>query len=143
MKKLIAVAAVATLSACGPAENAEPSPEAAEAAPADVPDGGSLAGTFTVTNADGSTTSWTNNEDGTYSAAMGDGTEASGTYMMTGRDYCYDPAGDSEGLDEVCLSFSDAADDGSWVSTRPDGTTANVKRDAAEAQGAGEPTASE
>jgi len=143
MKKLIAAAAAATLCACGPAEKAEPAPEAAEAAPAHVPDGGSVAGSFTVTNADGSTTSWTNNEDGTYSATMADGTEASGTYMLTGRDYCYDPAGDGEGLDEVCLAFSNATEDGSWASTRPDGSTANIKRNAEQAQGDGEAVASE
>lgn len=133
MKKLIAVAAAAILYACGPAEEAEPAPEA-EAAAADVPDGGPVAGSYTVTNEDGSTTAWTNNSDGTYNGTMPDGTESSGTFNMAGREYCYDPAGDGEDLGEVCLAFSDASEDGSWVSTRPDGSTATVKRDAEETQ---------
>lgn len=139
MKKLIAAAAFA-LYACGPAEEAEPSPKEPEAASADVPDGGAVAGSYTVTNEDGSTTAWTNKEDGTYKATMSDGTESSGTFVMAGREYCYDPAGDGEGKDEVCLAFSDAAEDGSWVSTRPDGSTATVKRDA-ETQDGGEEAA--
>ena len=130
MKELIAVAALATLCACGQADEAQPAPGVAEVAAADVPDGGPVEGSYTVTNADGSTTSWTNNGDGTYSATLGDGTEGSGTFAMAGREYCYDPVGDGEGLEEVCLAFSDPAEDGSWTSTRPDGSTATVKRDA-------------
>jgi hypothetical protein len=134
---LIAVTAMAALCACGQADEAEPASSETEVAAADVPDGGPVEGSFTVTNMDGSTTSWTNNEDGTYNAVLGDGTEGSGTFTMTGRDYCYDPAGDGEGLEEICLAFSKAAEDGSWTSMRPDGSKATVKRDAVEEDGSG------
>lgn len=143
MRNLVAVAALATLCACGQAEQADPAPEAqTETSAADVPDGGPVEGTFTVANEDGSTTTWTNNADGTYVATMADGSEAAGTFTMAGREYCYDPAGDGEGLEEVCLAFADAAEDGSWVSTRPDGTQATVSR-VADAQDGGNTAAAQ
>ena len=137
MKKLIVVAASVALFACSEAEAPEEVAEEPEVAAADVPDGGPVAGSYAVVEEGNPNMTWTNNEDGTYSAAMeGVEGEATGSWTMGGREFCYDP--DAEGEGEVCLAFSDASEDGSWVSTRPDGTTATIKRieETAEAEAA-------
>lgn len=136
MKKLLAVAAVTALFACNGAEAPAPAEVEEVSTAADVPDGGPVPGTYTVTNADGSIVLWTNLDDGTYSSQVEGAEPTTGTYTMVGRNYCFDPAGDEEG--ETCLAFSDANEDGSWVSTRPDGTQATVVRNAAEDAAAAE-----
>lgn len=143
MRKLLTVVAIASLCACGQADEPSQEPEATGVAAPDVPDGGPVVGSYSVTAEDGETMSWTNNEDGTYASVMADGSEGSGTYAMAGREYCYDPEGDGEGLEEVCLAFSDAGEDGSWVSTRPDGTQSTVIRVAASDDASEEEAAAE
>ncbi len=136
MKKYLAIAAACTLAACGPSdENLPQAVEEEVPAAADVPDGGPLIGSYMVTEADGATYTWINNADGTFTQMVEGEEPVSGTYTMAGREYCYDP--DGEEMGETCLNFDDAAEDGSWVSNRPDGSTATVIR-IAEEEGADE-----
>ncbi|HSG33729.1 MAG TPA: hypothetical protein VLA37_04280 [Sphingomonadaceae bacterium] len=129
MKKIALIAGVLAIAGCQAEPVEEPVAEEPEVVAADVPDGGPVVGSYTVTNPDGTVMTWTNVDDSTYSAVMADGSETAGTFVMTGREYCYDPAATEAGDEaEICLSFGDAAEDGSWISTRPDGTQATVVR---------------
>ena len=128
MKKLIALAAIATLAACGErAEEAAPvetaAPEATAAAVADDP-----TGTYTVKMADGTTGTTVINADGTYVDTDKDGKEIRGTFARRDGKDCFDPEGDDP---EECWTVAPAAADGSFVATSPDGkTTVTVTRNA-------------
>ena len=134
MKKLIAVAALATLAACSQAETAPPAEPAAEATaePAAAPgpvaaDGKPSAGKYTVTAADGTVFTEEVKADGTYVQ-----TDKDGKVVETGKwaqkspsEYCYTP--DTDGAKEECNTEGvDAA--GKWTSTNPKGETATVER---------------
>ena len=126
MKKLIALAAIATLAACGErAEEATPvdtaTAEATTAAMTDDP-----AGTYTVTMADGTTGTTVISADGTYVDTDKDGKQIKGTFARRDGKDCFDPEGDDP---EECWSVGTPNSDGSFVATAPDGkTTVTVSR---------------
>ncbi|MGX7952638.1 hypothetical protein ACWPM1_08730 [Tsuneonella sp. HG249] len=128
MKKLIALAAIATLAACGErAEEAAPAetaaPEATTAAASDDP-----TGTYTVKMADGTTGTTVINADGTYVDTDKDGKQIKGTFARKDGKDCFDPEGDDP---EECWTVAPPAADGSVVATAPDGkTTVTVTRNA-------------
>ncbi len=119
MKKLILLAGVASLAACGGAE----APAETEA-PAEVATGPE-AGLYEVTTAEGQVARTQMNADGTYSDIV-DG-EASGTGKWTWADgkTCF--TSDEEGSEESCWTDGDTAEDGSWTATGPNGETVTVR----------------
>ena len=134
MKRLILVAALATLAACSETETAE-APEATEevaAAPAEAAqplaaDGQPAPGMYKVTLADGTVFMEEVKADGTYVQ-----TDASGKVVETGRwnqkspeQYC--TTKDEEGAVEKCNTEGIDAS-GMWTSTNADGEVAKVER---------------
>jgi hypothetical protein len=136
MRIVLALAAVAALSAC-----AEPAPEpAAEETAAAEPmaETGVAAGTYDVTDADGAMGKTTINADGTYVDTDAEGTETRGAYVRRDGKDCFDPEGDEA---EMCWTVTEPAADGSFTATAPDGTAVTVKPQAAAAAPAAAPAA--
>ena len=128
MKKLIALAAIAALAACGDREAEAPAAEdtaaTAEADTAAMSD--DPAGTYTVKMADGTTGTTVINADGTYVDTDKDGKQIKGTFARRDGKDCFDPEGDEA---EQCWTVGTPAADGSFVATAPDGkTTVTVTR---------------
>ncbi|MBW0144666.1 hypothetical protein [Sphingomicrobium clamense] len=126
MKKLILLAGVASLAACAdtaveeeaPAEDAAMEAMAEEEAPT-APDGGPMAGSYSLRDMDGNETGVTTiNEDGTYTYVDADGTEVSGTMTMDGDTACFDPDGDDPA---VCYPNGGMTEEGEWIRVDPDG----------------------
>lgn len=127
MRKLIVLASVFALAACGGETAEEPAavetPEAA--APATVANG-SGAGTYTVTTADGTEFTAQINEDGTYSDTAADGTVmAEGTWAVTDGKTCFTPT--TEGVEPECFTESPAGEDGSFTATSDAGDVVTVR----------------
>lgn len=125
MNKLIAVAAIAIVTACSKPATQEPE-ATAEPAAATAPNEGP--GTFEVTYADGSTGSVTTTAEGTFTANRGE-ESAAGTVTQADGKICFDAEGDEEGA--TCWTNSEPGEDGSWSSTSDDGETVTVRRAAA------------
>ncbi|WP_324827294.1 hypothetical protein [Qipengyuania zhejiangensis] len=125
MRKLIAFAAIAALTACSQAEAPEAEPEevaVAEPAPAAE----HAAGKYEYTDGD-FTGPYEIRADGTYTSAGPEG-DASGTYTQEGARTCFDPEGDGENLGEECWTRSAAAADGSFTAvSETDGRTVSVR----------------
>ncbi len=121
MKKIILVAALATVTACNQADTtAEPAAteEAAPAVATTAADGGPSTGTFEITLPDGTKFTDEVKEDGTYEA-----TAADGSVMDTGKweqkspaEYCQ--TSDKEGSVQKC--YAEKVEDGVYTSTDPD-----------------------
>lgn len=134
MKKIILLAAVSALSACGskPADpaatdtaaNTVETPAPATSAPAT----GSMVGTYEMTSPDGTIITETINADGTY-VDVAEGKETRGTWRMEGESGCFDPAGDAP---EICYTTTAPAADGSFTTKAPDGTTMTVRKTTAQ-----------
>jgi hypothetical protein len=137
MKKLIAIAAVAALSACSQQAEEAPAPaETTEAAVAPAPE--DPTGTYDVKMADGTMGKTTINADGTYVDVGPDGTEERGTFTRANGQDCFDPDGDDPA---VCWTVSQPAADGTFTATTVDGaTTVTVTRAADAATAAPAPT---
>ena len=134
MKRIVLVAALATLAACQQQE-AAPAPEAsAEAAATPAADTGPLAadgkspvGMYEITTGDGQVFREEVRADGTYTD-----TDEDGKVVETGKWVQKSPSqfcstSDEAGATERCNTEGvDAA--GVWTSTNPDGKTATVKR---------------
>jgi len=130
MKRLIIVAALATLGACSREE--APAPEATEeaaAAPVEVmaADGKSPVGKYTVTTSAGVVFTEEVKADGTYVQ-----TDKDGKVVETGKweqksptEYC--TTKDGEGAKQKCNTEGIDAQ-GVWSSTGPEGKTATVVR---------------
>jgi ABC-type transport system substrate-binding protein len=130
MKKLIALAALAALAACGDrTEEAAPEDTAtAEATTAAAGMGEDPTGSYTVTMTDGSTGTTVINADGTYVDTDKDGKQVKGTFARRDGKDCFDPEG--EGAEE-CWTIGTTNPDGSFTATAPDGkTTVTVTRSA-------------
>ena len=127
MKKIILVAALATITACNQAETVAEPVESEEAAPAEVmaADGGPAHGNFKVTLADGTVIMDEVRADGTYTATMPDGTTESGTWVQKPGEYCSTP--DTEGATERCSAES-IDENGVWIAVSSDGETVTVER---------------
>ncbi len=129
MKRLIIVAALATLGACSQAE--APAPEATEevaVAPVEVmaADGKSPVGKYTVTTAEGEVINEELKADGTYADTKDGKVVETGKWVQkTPETYCYTK--DEEGAKEVC-NTEKVDDKGVWTSVNPEGKTATVVR---------------
>ncbi|MFZ1742480.1 MAG: hypothetical protein WAT93_06475 [Pontixanthobacter sp.] len=125
MKKLFVIAGVVALAACSKAEapvEADKTETAAAVAPAEE----SMAGTYDVTNADGTTGSTTVDADGNY-VDMVDGKEtARGTIKVTKGQTCFNSS--EKGSAPECWTDGEPAADGSWVSTSDEGVKVTVKK---------------
>jgi len=129
MKRLIIVAALATLGACSREE--APAPEATEevaAAPVEVmaADGKSPVGKYTVTTAAGEVINEELKADGTY-VDMKDGKQVeTGKWVQKSAEtFCYTK--DEEGAKEVC-NTEKVDDKGVWTSVNPEGKSATIVR---------------
>lgn len=111
MKKLIAFASVAALAACSPAETEAPAVEETVAVEAVA---GSVApGDYNVTWEDGSTSTFTLNEDGTYVAVRDDET-VEGTSAIVDGKICFTAS--AEGTEAECWTNSEVGADGGFTS---------------------------
>ncbi len=132
MKKIILVAAIATISACNQAEapaEAEATSEAAAEQVSVAADGLPSVGVYYVTHADGTTTTFEAKEDGTYTSTDADGkvTETGKWRQESQAVWCELP--DTEGATEVC--YDERMEDGVYKSTsRATGETATITRPA-------------
>ena len=132
MKKIVAVAALAIVTACSQAETeaeAEPTEEAVvEEAAVMAADGQPPAGTYTVTDAEGVEYTEVLLEDGTYTSTGPDGTVESGTWVQKSPDtYCYTPEGEEERCNTETID-----ENGVWTSTDTEGNSSTVVRVVAE-----------
>lgn len=131
MKKLVLLAAFATLSACSQKAEEKKAEEkkevaaepAAEAAPAPAADSGTPPGTYDVKMADGTMATTTINADGTYVDTDAKGKQAKGQYATRDGKDCFDPEGDEMGM---CWAVSKPGADGSFIATADDGTVVTV-----------------
>lgn len=131
MKKLILLAAVASLAACADNDadeavvTGEPMAEAAPAAPVADPALANAAGTYEMTAPDGTVMMRNVNADGTYTTQV-DGTAAeTGMVRLDGEAMCYDPEGPDP---ESCWTAGEVAADGSFAVTDAVGGTMTVRR---------------
>jgi len=121
MKKLITLASIAALAACSQAETEAPVVEETVAA---VPAADTVTpGTYNVAWEDGTTSVFTLNEDGTYSATR-DGETEEGTSAMVDGKICFTPS--AEGAETDCWTNSEVAADGSFTSVSDDGQTVTL-----------------
>jgi len=119
MKKLIWIAAVATLAACS--NKAEEAPAAENSVVSSAEVAGKSAtppGLYTVANDAGPAGTTLINADGTYVDTAPDGTEVKGAFTSKNGMDCFDPEGD-EG--ETCFNLTPPAADGSFKATSTDG----------------------
>ncbi|MEP0191576.1 MAG: hypothetical protein ABJP70_13240 [Erythrobacter sp.] len=136
MKKLILVAAIAGLSACGGAASDEQSAaEPVETAVEEVTaaDGGPSTGTFTITNSKGEVSTEVLAADGTYTNTDADGTVGNGVWEQRSPTEFCTQASDEEEM----KCFAESVDaDGNWTSTDPeDGEVSTILRVDTEAEG--------
>ena len=126
MKRFAVLIGVAALAACNQeAPVAEETAEPAAEAPVTVANGTPV-GTFTVTNADGSTTTATINADGTYADSDADGkVTEEGNWAVTDGKTCFTPT--TEGATAMCYTESAPAEDGSFTATPDEGDPVTVK----------------
>lgn len=122
MKKLIALASVAVLAACSPAETEAPVVEETVAAVEAMP-GSVTPGTYNVSRDDGTTSVFTLNEDGSFTSVTGDET-ANGTSAVVDGKICF--TGSEEGAEAECWTNSEVAADGSFSSVSDGGATVQV-----------------
>ena len=129
MKKLILLAGIATLCACSSQEPAAEETAAAEAPAAEVAAAPAAAetpaaGSYDVTNPDGSKGITTLMADGSYvDRDAADKVVAKGTWAMKDGKTCFTP----EGKPDECYTESARAADGSFTATGADGKVTQVK----------------
>ena len=100
MKRIALIVIVGALGACSkPADESPAAPAAAETASDD-----SIAGSYRVVRADGSSYTSVINADGTYSEVENGATRETGRWQAEGERTCYDPDGPAG---RVCYSFSE------------------------------------
>lgn len=119
MKKVILLAAVASLVACNKNNEDTAAVDAATAA-ATVATGKSITppGTYTVTDDKGTVGTTIINADGTYIDRLPDGKEVKGTIAAKNGMDCFDPDGDEA---ETCFSMTTPGADGTFKATSADG----------------------
>lgn len=130
MKRILMIAALASLAACSRNEP-EPAPEATPAAavtPAEVlaADGKSPVGKFTITTADGEVINEELKADGTYVDTVDGKVVETGKWVQKSPEtFCY--TNDKAGSAEICNTES-VDDKGVWTTVSPDKKTATVVR---------------
>lgn len=129
MRMLVIAATSVALAACNQSEPApEATTEAAPAAPAPMATvaNGSPAGTYEVTNPDGTVMTAMLNADGTYSDTDANGQVVEeGTWAVTGGKTCFTPS--TEGAKPMCYTETPPAADGSFTATPDEGDPVMVK----------------
>ncbi len=118
MKKIVALASVFALAACGGSEADQAAGEdvAMEDAGPAMPDS---AGTYMAANEDGAEWVLVLNDDGSYEESVGGEVAASGPWEDTMRGTCLK----AEGVEgEQCYNIPEAAADGTVAINAPDGT---------------------
>jgi len=118
MKKLIALAAVAALAACGDRAADAPAAEDTTAAMAPADDAGTMAGSYNVKMADGTMGTTVINADGTYVDTDKDGKQIMGTFARKDGKDCFDPDGDDP---QECWTVTTPGADGSFTAPGADG----------------------
>ena len=130
MKRILMIAALASLAACSKNEPA-PAPEATPAAavtPAEVlaADGKSPVGKFTITTSDGEVINEELKADGTYVDTVDGKVVETGKWVQKAPEtFCY--THDKAGSAEICNTES-VDDKGVWTTVSPDKKTATVVR---------------
>ena len=130
MKRILMIAALASLAACSKNEPA-PAPEATPAAavtPAEVlaADGKSPVGKFTITTSDGEVINEELKADGTYVDTVDGKVVETGKWnQKSPEQYCFTK--DEEGATEKCNTEGVDAK-GVWTSTNAEGKTSTVVR---------------
>lgn len=128
MKKIVlALAATTALAGCGSNEAEAPvEPADTTVAQTDTASAGQMAGTYEITESDGTVTRQEVNADGTYVDRDLDGNETErGTWRQSGDQLCYDAEGDAA---EVCWIGGAPGADGSFEATTPDGSASATIR---------------
>ncbi len=121
MKRIVAIASIAVLAACSPAETEAPAEEAAAEAPAEE----SMVGTYDVTTEEGSGTT-TIDVDGNYTNTVDGEVTDTGTVARVDGKACFTSS--EEGAVAECWTDSEPAEDGSWVATSDEGVAVTVRR---------------
>ncbi len=133
MKKIVLVAALATLAACSKPD-AAPAADATEQAAAIVApaaatvaaDGKPSTGTFKITTADGKVYTEEDKADGTYVETMDGKVTETGKWVQKSPElFC--TTKDEAGAKERC-GTEKVDDKGVWTSVNPDGKTVTVER---------------
>ena len=122
MKKIFAVASVVALAACAEAE--APSPEE-EAPVEEMAQSAVVPGNYEITWPDGTVSSTTIGEDGTFTGVNAEGEEGSGTVADVDGKACFDFPDDDQ--DALCWTAGEPGEDGSFTSTADDGTVVSVR----------------
>lgn len=138
MKKLIALAAIATLAACGERAEEAPAPVETTAAAAPEMTAADIAGTYDAKYPDGTTHVVVINPDGSFTDTDGEGVETKGMWASKDGKSCFDPEGDAP---EACWTDGEPDANGVFTATAPDGTVVTVTPRAAPAAAAPEPAA--
>ena len=126
MKKLLILAAVASLAACGSNEEATVEPVETADAGMDATATGDMAGDYEIKLTDGTVVRQRINADGTYVDTTVDGTETErGTWRQDGDKMCFDADGDDP---EVCYTGGAPGEDGSFEARGPDGSVTSTVR---------------
>jgi len=121
MKKLIAIAGIATLAACGGGTDEPTEDTSIDEAVADViPQ--THAGTYTSTTPDGAEVVVVLNEDGSYTVSEGGEQVEAGAWEDNIRGTCLTAEG---GDGENCFNIQAAEEEGMMDITGPDGETMN------------------
>jgi ABC-type Fe3+-hydroxamate transport system substrate-binding protein len=124
MKKLILIAAIATLSACSKPTEDTPAPaetNASEAAPTMT--AADIAGTYDAKYPDGTTHVVEITPDGAYTDTDANGLATKGMWSWKDGGSCFDPDGDAAA---VCWTDSKPDANGVFTATAPDGTVVTV-----------------
>lgn len=132
MKKLIAIASIAALAACQsePAEEPVAEETVTEAPEAVTVANGSAPGTYEATAADGTVMTTVINEDGTYTDSDAEGNVvAEGNWAVVDGKTCFTPT--TEGVEAMCFTESEPAEDGSFTATPDEGDPVTVRPAAA------------
>ncbi len=121
MKKLIILASTLALAACGGANDDAAVDDVVVADDTVVAseDTTGVAGTYQMTQADGTIVTQTVNADGTYVDTAADGTELQrGTWRTEGEALCFDDTGPAV---ETCMTGGEVSEDGSFRAIGADG----------------------
>lgn len=135
MKKLIAIASIAALAACQsePAEEPVAEETVTEAPETVAVANGSPPGSYEATAADGTVMTTVINEDGTYTDSDAEGNVvAEGSWAVVDGKTCFTPT--TEGVEAMCFTESEPAEDGSFTATPDEGDPVTVRPAAAAAE---------
>ncbi|GAA4641563.1 hypothetical protein GCM10023115_00720 [Pontixanthobacter gangjinensis] len=131
MKKILIIAAVASLAACSAEKKADETATPAEtvevATETTAADGGPSIGTFKVTDAEGKVSIEELRADGTYtSTSEGEEPKTGKWEQKSPESFCSTP--DAEESKQTCYAET-VGEDGVWTSTDPDdGSVSTVER---------------